>query len=81
MGKYMVTYVKDTFNDRDRKRYYEISFKSKGGDDHFNLYPDIIENNKGAEGNAANPAAKHYWNRDIFTYLTFIGDPEKIKGC
>lgn len=81
MGKYMVTYVKDTFNDRDRKRYYEISFKSKGGDDHFNLYPDIIENNKGAEGNAANPAAKHYWNRDIFTYLTFIGDPEKIKAA
>jgi len=80
MGKYMVTFVKDTLNDRDRKRYYEINFKSKTGDDHFNLYPDIIENNKGAEGVTPNPSAKHYWNRDIFTYLTYLGDPEKIKA-
>jgi cytochrome c-type biogenesis protein CcmF len=81
MGRYMVTYVKDTLNDRDRKRYYEISFKSKTGDEHFNLYPDIIENNKGAEGATPNPSAKHYWNRDIFTYLTYLGDPEKIKSA
>lgn len=80
MGKYMVTYVKDTLNNKDRKRYYEINFKSKAGDEHFNLYPDIIENNKGAEGVTPNPSAKHYWNRDIFTYLTFLGDPEKIKA-
>lgn len=81
MGKYTVTYVKDTLNDRDRKRYYEISFKSKSGDDHFNVYPDIIENNKGTEGVTPNPSAKHYWNRDIFTYLTFLGDPDKIKAA
>ncbi|WP_018610878.1 cytochrome c biogenesis protein CcsA [Segetibacter koreensis] len=80
MGKYMVTYVKDTLNERDRKRYYEINFKSKTGDDHFNLYPDIIENNKGNEGVTPNPSAKHYWNRDIFAYLTFLGDPEKVKA-
>lgn len=81
MGKYMVTYLKDTINTKDRKRYYEINFKSKTGDEHFNVYPDIIENNKGAEGVTPNPSAKHYWNRDIFTYLTFLGDPEKIKGA
>jgi cytochrome c-type biogenesis protein CcmF len=44
------------------------------------LYPDIIENNKGGEGVTPNPDAKHYWNRDIFTYLTFLGDPDKIKA-
>jgi cytochrome c-type biogenesis protein CcmF len=81
MGKYMVTYVKDTLNPKDRKRYYEINFQSKKGDEKFNLYPDIIENNKGAEGVTPNPSAKHYWNRDIFTYLTFLGDPEKIKAA
>ncbi|MCW3081728.1 cytochrome c biogenesis protein CcsA [Segetibacter sp.] len=81
MGKYMVTYVKDTLNPKDRKRYYEINFKSKKGDEKFNLYPDIIENNKGAEGVTPNPSAKHYWDRDIFTYLTFLGDPEKIKAA
>jgi cytochrome c-type biogenesis protein CcmF len=76
----MVTYIKDTLNNRDRKRYYEISFKSKNGKEQFNLYPDIIENNKGAEGVTPNPDAKRYWNRDIFSYLTFLGDPEKIKS-
>jgi cytochrome c-type biogenesis protein CcmF len=81
MGKYMVTYVKDTLNPKDRKRYYEINFQSKKGDEKFNLYPDIIENNKGAEGVTPNPSAKHYWDRDIFTYLTFLGDPEKIKAA
>ncbi|MDB5245911.1 MAG: cytochrome c assembly protein [Segetibacter sp.] len=80
MGKYMVTYLKDSLNPRDRKRYYEINFKSKKGDEQFNVYPDIIENNKGAEGVTPNPSAKHYWDRDIFTYLTFLGDPEKIKA-
>lgn len=70
MGRYMVTYVKDTLNERDRKRYYEISFKAKEGDDSFNLYPDVIKNNKGMEGFAANPAAKHYWHKDIFAYIT-----------
>lgn len=70
MGRYMVTYVKDTLNERDRKRYYEISFKAKQGDDSFNLYPDVIKNNKGMEGFAANPAAKHYWHKDIFAYIT-----------
>lgn len=81
MGKYMVTYVKDTVNPRDRKRYYEINFQSKKGDEKFNVYPDIIENNKGNEGVTPNPSAKHYWNRDIFTYLTFLGDPQKIKAA
>lgn len=70
MGRYMVTYVKDTLNERDRKRYYEISFKAKEGDDSFSLYPDVIKNNKGMEGFAANPAAKHYWHKDIFAYIT-----------
>jgi cytochrome c-type biogenesis protein CcmF len=70
MGRYMVTYVKDTLNERDRKRYYEISFKAKQGDDSFSLYPDVIKNNKGMEGFAANPAAKHYWHKDIFAYIT-----------
>ncbi|HEX8279613.1 MAG TPA: cytochrome c-type biogenesis CcmF C-terminal domain-containing protein, partial [Segetibacter sp.] len=79
MGKYMVTYKRDTLNPRDHKRYYEITFKSKKDNGTFNLYPDIIENNKGSEGVTPNPAAKHYWNRDVFTYLTFLGDPEKIK--
>ncbi len=70
MGRYMVTYVKDTINPLDRKRYYEIDFKAKNGDDSFKLFPDVIKNNKGMEGFAANPASKHYWQKDIFVYIT-----------
>jgi cytochrome c-type biogenesis protein CcmF len=80
MGKYMVTYKKDTLNERDRKRYYQIEFIKKDSKETFSLYPDIIENNKGSEGVTPNPDSKHYWNKDIFTYLTFLGDPEKIKA-
>ncbi len=70
MGRYMVTYTMDTTNPRDRKRYFEIDFKAKKDDDNFKLYPDVIKNNKGMEGFAANPAAKHYWHKDIFVYIT-----------
>ena len=70
MGKYMVTYVKDTLNERDRKRYFEIDFKAKQGGEQFKVYPDVIKQNKGGEGFAANPAAKHYWYKDIFVYIT-----------
>jgi cytochrome c-type biogenesis protein CcmF len=70
MGKYMVTYVRDTFNTKDRKRYYEIDFKAKNGNEQFKVYPDIIKNNKGMEGFSPNPDSKHYWNRDIFVYIS-----------
>ncbi|MFY8024329.1 MAG: cytochrome c biogenesis protein CcsA [Sediminibacterium sp.] len=70
MGRYMVTYTMDTTNPRDRKRYFEIDFKAKDGSEQFKLYPDVIKNNKGMEGFAANPAAKHYWHKDIFVYIT-----------
>ncbi|MBS1639656.1 MAG: cytochrome c biogenesis protein CcsA [Bacteroidetes bacterium] len=70
MGKYMVTYTKDTFNEKERKRFYEIHFENKQTKDTFNLYPDIIKNNKGMEGFSANPSSKHYWNKDIFVYIS-----------
>jgi cytochrome c-type biogenesis protein CcmF len=70
MGKFMVNYKRDTLNESDRKKYYEISFTAKDGSESFNLYPDVIKNNKGMEGFAANPASKHYWHKDIFVYIT-----------
>ncbi|TAE11855.1 MAG: cytochrome c assembly protein, partial [Bacteroidetes bacterium] len=36
----------------------------------YKLYPDVLKNNKGMEGFAANPDAKHYWNKDVFVYVT-----------
>lgn len=76
MGKYHVTYTRDTVNGLDSKKYFEILFAEKNGTDSFALYPDVIENNKGGSGLTPNPDAKHYLTKDIFTYVTFLSDPD-----
>src|SRR6266487_2711489 len=70
MGKYDVTYVRDTVNDFDRKKYFELKFESKDGKDNFYLYPDVLKNNKGQEGFSANPDKRHNLTNDIFAYVT-----------
>lgn len=77
MGKYMVTYNKDTFNNVEHKRFFEINFKSKTTPEQFTVYPDLIKNNKEAEGFAANPASKHYWYKDIFVYISSFQENSK----
>ena len=72
MGKYDVTYLRDTFDYLD-KRFFELKFAAKKSEETFFLYPDVLKNNK-AEGFSANPAAKHYWNKDIFVYVTSFQD-------
>lgn len=37
----------------------------------FTLTPDLIKNTKGQEGMSANPDARHYWHKDIFSYITY----------
>ncbi len=74
MGKYDVTYARDTINNSNHKKYFELNFISKDGKENFNIYPDLIKNNKGAEGQSANPDNKHYWNRDIFVYVSAAQD-------
>ena len=70
MGKYMVTYLRDTVDVLDHKRYFEIDFKAKDNSDSFKLYPDVMKQNKGMEGFSANPASKHYFFKDVFAYIT-----------
>jgi cytochrome c-type biogenesis protein CcmF len=74
MGKYDVTYARDTINNSDHKKYFELNFESKDGTENFSIYPDLIKNNKGAEGQSANPDNKHYWDRDIFVYVSAAQD-------
>jgi cytochrome c-type biogenesis protein CcmF len=80
MGKYMVTYMRDTVDNLEKK-FFELKFAQKGGNktikDSFNLYPDVLKNNKGMEGFSANPSSKHYWNKDIFVYVTSFQDHSK----
>jgi cytochrome c-type biogenesis protein CcmF len=77
MGKYTVTYNSDSFNTSERKRFFEIDFKSKDGKENFKLYPDLIKGNKGMEGFSANPSSKHYFNKDIFVYISAFEENNK----
>lgn len=70
MGKYHVTYLTDSVNPYDRKKYFELLFENKKTGDSFKLYPDVLKNNKGMEGYSPNPDSRHYWNRDIFVYIS-----------
>jgi cytochrome c-type biogenesis protein CcmF len=79
MGKYWVTYTKDSTHPQKPLWYYYINFESKDGKESFTLTPNAFINYKGNEGLMANPDAKHYWNHDVFTYVTSLPDPEKNK--
>ena len=79
MGNYNVTYERDSVHPKKPLWYYELLFKSKSGNEQFVLKPNAFVNYKGNQGLMANPDAKHYWDHDIFTYITSLPDPEKNK--
>jgi cytochrome c-type biogenesis protein CcmF len=55
--------------------YYKVRFKKKDGKEEFVLEPNAFVNYKGNQGLMANPSARHYWDHDVFTYITSIPDP------
>lgn len=84
MYPYFVTYKGDSTSTTDPRTFYKIVFErydstSKKLEEKFTLYPDAFVNPKGQEGLIANPASKHYWNRDVFTYITSALDPSKVE--
>jgi cytochrome c-type biogenesis protein CcmF len=79
MGKYWATYKSDSAHPQKQLWFYQIDFESKDGKENFSLKPNAFVNYKGNEGLMANPDSKHYWDHDIFTYVTSLPDPEKNK--
>jgi len=79
MGSYNVTYESDSMHPKKPLWYYKIHFKNKTGNEQFTLMPNAFVNYKGNQGLMANPAARHYWDHDIFAYITSLPDPEKNK--
>ena len=81
MGGYTVTYLGDSTQTGDPKHYYKVSYVKKDAsgkpEEAFYLYPDAFLNPKGQEGFIANPDSKHYWTKDIFTYITAASDPSQ----
>ncbi len=79
MGKYSLTYEGDSSHPKKQLSFYKVRFKSKDGKEEFVLTPNSFVNYKGNEGLMSNPDARHYWNHDIFTYITSISNPDKTK--
>ncbi len=79
MGKFDVTYLKDSAHPKKQQWYYFIHFKSRVDDEEFTLRPNAFVNYKGNEGLMANPDSRHYLNHDVFTYISALPNPEKNK--
>jgi cytochrome c-type biogenesis protein CcmF len=78
MGKYNATFVNsDSSNATGTMMYFKINFKKKDSTDEFNLYPNLIRNTKGQEGFSNNPDSRHYWHKDIFTYISYADNMDK----
>jgi cytochrome c-type biogenesis protein CcmF len=79
MGKYWVTYYKDSTHPKKPLWFYNLKFETKDGKENFALTPNAFVNYKGNMGLMANPDAKHYWNYDVFTYITSLPNPDKTE--
>lgn len=80
MGKYWATYEhNDSLTNFGNINYFKINFESKTGGDKFTLYPNLIRNTKGQEGFSNNPDAKHYFTKDIFTYISYASTIDREK--
>jgi len=79
MGKFDVTYEKDSAHPKKQQWYYFIHFKSRTDNEEFTLKPNAFVNYKGNEGLMANPDSRHYLDHDVFTYISALPNPEKNK--
>ncbi|MFT4023953.1 MAG: cytochrome c biogenesis protein CcsA [Flavihumibacter sp.] len=78
MGDYWTTYIdNDSTNKAGTQLYYRVNITRKDSSESFTLFPHLIKNTKGQEAYSPNPDARHYWNKDIFAYLTYADDIDK----
>lgn len=75
MGDYMVTYVGDSAHPKKQQTYFKVLFKSKKNNEEFILNPDAFVNYKGEQGLTSSPSSKHYWDYDIYTYVSSFYKP------
>ncbi|MGL6022947.1 MAG: cytochrome c biogenesis protein CcsA, partial [Chitinophagaceae bacterium] len=80
MGKYLVTYLQDSIDLNTEKQYYQLEFKDTELTSTFSLYPNVYINNMpGMEGLMTSPSTKHFWNQDLFVYVSSIPKPVEMK--
>jgi cytochrome c-type biogenesis protein CcmF len=80
MGKYYATYLSnDSVNATGNIIYFKINFEDKKTGESFFLWPNLIKNTKGMENFSNNPDKRHYFDRDIFTYISYANILDKQK--
>jgi len=78
MSDYFATFKGDSVSETDARTFYKVLFQRKDSAtgkilETFMLYPDAFMNPRGQQGSmSANPSSRHYWNRDIFTYVSQV---------
>ena len=82
MGDYMVTYSSNEI--KGRETFYKVDFVEKAdsasGKVAFSIFPSVNHNDR--MGNVFNPATRHFFNKDIYTYISFAesADPNSTDG-
>jgi len=80
MGDYQVTFDSASKHPQKELWYYHLRFRNKNNpSDSFELKPNAFVNYKENNALIANPDARHYWDHDIFTYITSIADPKATE--
>lgn len=84
MGKYTVTYLGDSIEEKNNKVYFKINFiKTDTSDNHvteqFNVTPNafLMKSDEGTQL-SSNPGARHYLTNDVFVYITSWLNPDNI---
>src|SRR6478672_4226990 len=79
MGKFWITYDADSTHPKKPLWYYHLTLENKKSGEHFALMPNAFVNYKNNAGIMANPDAKHYWDHDVFAYITATANPDKTE--
>lgn len=69
-SNYHVTYEKNYLDPLGKQKIFDIKFEDKKSKEVFYLNPNALKANKGQDGYSFNPDKKHYWNKDIFIYIS-----------
>jgi cytochrome c-type biogenesis protein CcmF len=78
MGKHWATYEDfDSSSKSGHITYFKINIENKKTGELFTLYPNLIKNTKGQQNYSNNPDARHYWNKDIFIYISYASNMDK----
>lgn len=76
MGKYDVTYERETIRPEKKQSFFRIRFQERNGKENFVLTPNAFINYK-MQGIQPNPDTKHFLDHDVLVYITSLPDPEK----